>query len=87
MSPEIAMYKVLQPAKDLHEQTWAAAIAAVQQEFAAVTAELSRSAREKQALTELIQRVQAGGEFPTHYADGAGPMYVGVFYNLFWRGC
>jgi hypothetical protein len=59
MSPAIAAYKVLQPAKDLLEQTWAAAIAAVQQEFAAVTAELSRSAREKQGLTELIQRLQA----------------------------
>ena len=59
MSPAIAAYKVLQPAKDLLEQTWAAAIAAVEQEFAAVTAELSRSAREKQALTEFLQRLQA----------------------------
>ena len=58
MPPAIAAFKVLQPAKDLLEQTWAAAIAAVQQEFAAVSAELSRSAREKQALTELLQRMQ-----------------------------
>ncbi|KAI9455780.1 hypothetical protein BJY52DRAFT_1278564 [Lactarius psammicola] len=56
--PALAAFKVLQPAKDLLEQTWAAAIAAVQQEFAAVHAELGRSAREKQALTELLQRLQ-----------------------------
>ncbi|KAI9433322.1 hypothetical protein H4582DRAFT_2101723 [Lactarius indigo] len=56
--PALAAFKVLQPAKELLEQTWAAAIAAVQQEFAAVHAELGRSAREKQALTELLQRLQ-----------------------------
>ncbi|KAH8982945.1 hypothetical protein EDB86DRAFT_3085814 [Lactarius hatsudake] len=33
--PALAAFKVLQPAKELLEQTWAAAIAAVQQEFAA----------------------------------------------------
>ncbi|KAH9057757.1 hypothetical protein EDB87DRAFT_1685916 [Lactarius vividus] len=56
--PALAAFKVLQPAKELLEQTWAAAIASVQQEFAAVHVELGRSAREKQALTELLQRLQ-----------------------------
>ena len=57
--PAIAAFKVLQPAKDLLEQTWAAAIAGVQQEFALAQADLSRSVHEKQALAELLQRIQA----------------------------
>jgi hypothetical protein len=56
--PAIAAFKVLQPAKDLLEQTWEAAIAAVQNEFAVVQADLSRSAHETQALKDLLQRIQ-----------------------------
>jgi hypothetical protein len=56
--PAIAAFKVLQPAKDLLEQTWEAAIAAVQNEFAVVQADLSRFARENQALKDLAQRIQ-----------------------------
>lgn len=58
LPPAIAAYKVLQPAKDLLEQTWAAAIAAVQREFTAVHAEFERSANEKAHIPELLQRLQ-----------------------------
>ena len=57
--PSIAAFKVLQPAKDLLEQTWEAAVGAVQNEFALVQADLAHSAREKQALKELLQRIQS----------------------------
>lgn len=56
--PAIAAFKVLQPAKELLEQTWAAAVAAVQQEFAGVHANLARSLHDNHALAELLQRMQ-----------------------------
>ena len=59
LPPAVAAFKVLQPAKDLLEQTWEVAISAVQQEFAVIQADLARSAHERKTLTDFLHRMHA----------------------------
>jgi len=54
----IAAFKVLQPVKALLEQSWTTAIAAVQQELAAVHSEHIRAMREQRSLAEQLKRAQ-----------------------------
>ncbi len=56
--PALAAFKVLQPAKELLEQTWATAIAAVQEEYAVLHGDLARLSHDKQALHDFLQRMQ-----------------------------
>ena len=54
----LAAFKVLQPVKALLEQSWTTAIAAVQQELAAIHSEHIRAMREQQHFAEQSKRAQ-----------------------------